>query len=108
MGSGFYAVSWKRAVSRFGTKVIAVNRDEAYKSGVVAKPSTFKTQTFSAEIYVEPVCPGGYKSVSNVFIFRWGSEVDSTNRWKSGTLHCLKEKYVISSSRAQTKYGHNN
>lgn len=59
----------KKAVSIFGSKVVAVNRQEAYKSGAIVKPTNYHKNTVRFDVFYTPVCPSGFKAISTFSYF---------------------------------------
>lgn len=60
-GNVFKDGPYKKVNSRYGQKVIAVNKEEALKAGVVRAPTSFKEELVNADYYAYPVCPAGFK-----------------------------------------------
>lgn len=103
----YYGVHWKRAVSRYSTYIVAVNSKEAYASGVIAKPETWKDHTTDLLSLGIPICPKGYSRTSTNVRFHASKWRNNLNHFKNADrhVHCLQDQYWIDQSSAKSKYG---
>ena len=101
---GAYKQEWRNSVSRFGMRHIAVNKKEALESKVIAVPETYQTIQLQHAKMIKPICPKGYSTVSEILQL-WVHPADLINKFKSGSVQCMRSEYIISEGVARQKYG---
>lgn len=103
--SAYFNQEFRQAISRFGQKVIAVQKNLAYQSKVVVPPTTYRVDKKFSEIYYRSICPAGYKQVSNAVLRADKDQKSNIELWQKGSVHCLNQKYQLKEGAA-TKYGY--
>lgn len=101
---GNYKRGWKAGISRFGTQLVAVNKEEAYNSKVVIKPDNFKKVNDVSEEFYIPVCRAGYAAVSSLISVKHNLKNTYLARYKENSVHCLNRDYIIRAAEAKGKY----